>query len=243
VELRHRQLIAATLPLVGPEAVLSHDSAAILHGLPVWVDSLHRVHITHRCRRSGGHRARHLHQHPGPLTDIEIVVLDGWPTTSLVRTVADLARTVALDRAVAFADAGLRLGLPRRQLDQEVERAGRRHGIGQLRFVAGFADGRAESPGESFSRLSIHQVGLPPPEPQYQVIDPMTGLVVARCDFGWEEHRTVGVRRPRQVRPAAQALAGAWGGGLLKRWLGRTRFETSAVRWCAGPTQIYSDRG
>ncbi len=121
-----------------------------------------------------------------------MVSIDGWLATSLARTAADLARTVTLDRAVAFADAALRLGMPRSELDRQVQEAGGRHGIGQLRFVAAFADKRAESVGESRSRLVIHQVGLPPPEPQYEIVDPATGVILARCDFGWEEHRTVG---------------------------------------------------
>ncbi len=119
-------------------------------------------------------------------------MIDGQLTTSLARTVADLARTVPLNRAVAKADAGLRAGLARDLLDEEAHRSLRRRGAGQLRFIAGFADHRAESPGESFSRLVIHQVKLPPPQPQYEVVDPTTGEILARCDFGWEEHHTVG---------------------------------------------------
>ena len=192
VRRRHRQLIAATLPIVGPNAVLSHESAAVLHGLPTWPDTLRRVHATHRQRDSGGHRRTQWHLHPGPLADTDVVVLEQWAVTSLARTVADLGRTAALERAVAFADAAFRLGLPRWQLDREVERAGGRHGIGRLRFVASFADARAESVGESRSRLLLHQVGLPPPIPQYKITDPATGLLIARSDFGWEEQRTLG---------------------------------------------------
>jgi hypothetical protein len=189
---RHRQLIAATLPRLGSDAVLSHTSAAILHGLPLWPDSLLQLHVTVRTRSSGGRRTPQLHVHPGPLDDEDTVSLDGWPATSLARTAADLARTVSLDRAVAFADAALRLGLPRSELERHVHQADRRHGVGQLRFVTAFADQRAESVGESRSRLIIHQVGLPSPEPQYEIVDPATGVVLARCDFGWEEHRTLG---------------------------------------------------
>ncbi len=207
---RHRQLIAATAPLLGPQAVLSHESAAVLHGLPTWADALRRVHATDRERRSGGHRRSQLHRHPGPLNDREVVELDGWPVTSLARTAADLGRTVALDRAIAFVDAALRLGLPRWQLDVQVSRARGRHGIGQLRFAASFADARAESVGESRSRLLIHRVGLPPPVPQYEIVDPVTGSILARADFGWEEQRTLGeydglVKYGELVRPGQTA--------------------------------------
>lgn len=189
--LRHRQLIDGTVPRLAPAAVLSHRSAAILHGLPLWPETPPRVHIT-RKRSSGGRRSPHLWVHTGPLFAEDVTEIDGWLVTGLARTIADLGRTMPLDRALATADAGLRLGCPPLRLLQEVQRSERRRGARQVRFVAGFADGRAESPGESSSRLLIHQVNLPPPRLQYDVVDPTDGEVVARCDFGWEAQRTVG---------------------------------------------------
>ncbi|WP_375424270.1 hypothetical protein [uncultured Friedmanniella sp.] len=70
-------------------------------------------------------------------------------------------------------------------------RASGRPGVAAARRVVAFADPRSESPGESHSRVVLHAIGLPPSSLQYEVSDP-SGRVVARCDFGWEEHRTVG---------------------------------------------------
>jgi hypothetical protein len=57
-------------------------------------------------------------------------------------------------------------------------------------FPLNFADGRAESPGESRLRLRIHLQGLPEPEPQ-GVIRDRNGNVIARGDLVYAEHRTV----------------------------------------------------
>lgn len=52
----HRQLIDATLGQLDRGGVISHVSAAVLHGLPVWNDDLERVHLT-RSGPGGGNRA------------------------------------------------------------------------------------------------------------------------------------------------------------------------------------------
>jgi predicted transcriptional regulator of viral defense system len=44
-ENRHRQLVAATVPLLAGDACVSHQSAAVLHGLPAWPDLLSQVHV------------------------------------------------------------------------------------------------------------------------------------------------------------------------------------------------------
>ena len=54
-----------------------------------------------------------------------------------------------------------------------------------------FADPRSESVGESRSRVAIARAGLPVPRPQLDVVS-ADGVVVGRCDFGWEELGVVG---------------------------------------------------
>ena len=61
----------------------------------------------------------------------------------------------------------------------------------QARRVAAFLDPRSESVGESFSRVRCHELGLPVPDPQFDVFDDLD-LFVARTDFGWPELRTLG---------------------------------------------------
>lgn len=52
------------------------------------------------------------------------------------------------------------------------------------RWARGFADARSESPGESWSRVQIHDLGFEAPRLQREVQLPQG---VARVDFEWEE--------------------------------------------------------
>ena len=54
-----------------------------------------------------------------------------------------------------------------------------------------FADPRAESPGESFSRARFSEWGLPAPQLQKSFVDE-TGRILARVDFWWEQFSLVG---------------------------------------------------
>jgi hypothetical protein len=52
-------------------------------------------------------------------------------------------------------------------------------------------DPRSESPGESVSRVRLHEDGLPAPELQQDIYDE-NGRFIARVDFCWKERRTIG---------------------------------------------------
>jgi predicted transcriptional regulator of viral defense system len=49
---RHHLEVRAALARMSPDAVVSHVSAAVLHGLPVWAIRIDRVHAT-RTRQNG----------------------------------------------------------------------------------------------------------------------------------------------------------------------------------------------
>ena len=186
---RHRQLVEATWPLLGDGAVLSHVSAAVLHGLPVWNDRLTRVQVTRTDGR--GKRRGNVHVHVAPLLDEEVAEIAGLPVTSLGRTVVDLARVLPLGQAVAAGDAALRVGLCAGVLERDLGAAAGRPGVAAARRAVDLLDARSESPWESSSRVTLHQIGLPPTSLQHEVFDGR-GRLVARADFGWEEHRTLG---------------------------------------------------
>ena len=200
----HLRLLEATTRQNSPDAVVSHMSAAALHGLPVWRDGLSRVHLT-VSRAGNGKTRRYVHIHGLPIPDDEVVELGGFRVTSLARTVLDLGCQLDLWRAVAVGDAALRLQLNPEELIDVLGRASRRHGIRSARRAAALFDKRAESPQESRSRVIFHLNGLPKPEPQYIVLG-RNGEFVARVDFGWEDLRTVGefdgqVKYGRALRP------------------------------------------
>ena len=56
--------------------VVSHISAALLHGLPVWGVPLDLVHATRDRSSSGARRGARVHLHCAPLRPEEIVTVD-----------------------------------------------------------------------------------------------------------------------------------------------------------------------
>jgi hypothetical protein len=206
---RHVLNIRAALGELAGDAVVSHVSAAVLHGLRIWAVPLERVHVT-RPRRNGGRRGTFVHVHTAPLDPAEVVVVSGLPVTSLARTVADLARSLPFEQAVVLADSAMFYKRPDRiepaDLAQVLERAPRWPGSPAARRAIAFSNGLSESVGESRSRVAIAAAGLPPPVLQWEVRAAGAGAFVGRVDFGWPELRTVGefdglVKYGRTLRP------------------------------------------
>jgi hypothetical protein len=201
---QHYRLIRATAPQIQSGSVISHGSAAVLHRLPTWPAALDRVHVT-RDRGSGARRRAWVFVHGAGLPADDITVIDGIAVTSLSRTVLDLARTLPWEQAVAAGDRALALGLEPGTLVAGLGRMKRWPGACQARRVVEVLDPLSESPGESVSRVRCLEQGLPRPTLQYVVRD-RRGHDVARCDFAWEELRTVGefdgkVKYGRLLRP------------------------------------------
>ncbi|MGQ0573349.1 MAG: hypothetical protein ACT4RN_03985 [Pseudonocardia sp.] len=202
---RHALLVRATVARVAEDAVVSHVSAAVLHGLPVWNTALDRVHTT-RPKRSAGLRTGRLHVHAAPLEPDEIVDVDGMAVTSPLRTLLDLARTAGFEQAVVAADAALHRHLVTgSDLLAGVDRFAGWRGAPAARRVAAFADPRVESPGESRSRVAMARLGVAPPVLQWEVRGP-GGAVLGTADFGWPECGWAGefdglVKYGRLLRP------------------------------------------
>jgi hypothetical protein len=191
------------------DAVVSHVSAAVLHGLRIWAVPLDRVHVT-RARRNGGRCGALVHVHTAPLDPAEIVTIGGRLVTSLARTVADLARSLPFEQAVALADSAMfhkrKDPVDRADLVEALARAPRWPGNPAARRAIAFANGLSESVGESRSRIAIAAAGLPPPVLQWEVRAAGAGARIGRVDFGWPELRVVGefdglVKYGRTLRP------------------------------------------
>ncbi len=185
----HLRLLEATMPQCDPRTVVSHTSAAVVHGLPVWNEQLARIHVT-RDREGGGRTRRLVQVHGAALPAGDVVERSGLRVTSLARTVVDLGRTLPLAQAVAAGDAALGR-LDRTRIERALARQAGRTGIGRARRAVALLDPRSESAGESYSRVVLHLAGLPRPEPQYEVFG-ADGRLVGRCDFGWPECRVLG---------------------------------------------------
>jgi len=187
---RHLLLLRAAREHLVPEAVVSHVSAALLHGIELWRTPLDRVHVTRR-RAYGGRCGARVHVHVAPLEAEETTFLDGVLVTSAARTVVDIARTLPFEQAVVAADFALRTDLvDRDQLFEAAARVKGWPGAPAARRVVAFADGRSESVGESRSRVRLAAAGLLPDELQWQVIG-AGGRIVATTDFAWLGRRTV----------------------------------------------------
>src|SRR3954470_22442524 len=88
---RPRLLVRATVAALRRPAVVSHQSAAVLHGLPLWGVRLDRVHVTRRPP-AWNDASKVLVAHVGRLHDDEVELIDGVAVTDVVRTALDLAR-------------------------------------------------------------------------------------------------------------------------------------------------------
>ena len=186
----HRRLIEATVGQSGPGAVVSHVSAAVLNDVPVPYADLSKVHLT-RDREGGGRTRRWVQVHGARLLEQEVTTVDGIAVTTPARTFVDLARTLPTRTSVAAGDAILRSGVSLEVLQEAVERAARRHGIAAARRALRLLDARAESAGESVSRVLMAERGLPAPDPQL-VVRNDRGEFVARVDFAWPALGVIG---------------------------------------------------
>lgn len=114
----------------------------------------------------------------------EICVIDGLAVTTPLRTALDLGCRLSRRGALAALDGFMRVhGITREDMEAELPRYFRRRGVLQLRQLIPLADARAESPGESWTRLAIIDEGLPVPEPQVWVHD--GGIPVYRLDLAY----------------------------------------------------------
>ncbi len=186
----HLQLLEATAAQSSSDLVVSHASAAVLHGLPIGNDQLDRVHLT-QDRHGQGRIRRYVHVHGAALGADEVTEVKGFRVTALSRTVLDLSCALRPLLAVPIGDAALRAGMTTDELAQRLVESHRRHGIARARRTATMLDPRSESPGESMSRVVFAEHRVPLPTPQLEVLDGL-GRFVARSDFGWEEARTLG---------------------------------------------------
>ncbi|KOS57317.1 hypothetical protein [Rhodococcus rhodochrous] len=188
---RHLVRVRAAAAKLGPEAVVSHTSAAVVHGFALWRPDLTLVHVS-RNRRSGGRKTSQLHVHAAPFAQKDVEIVDGTAVTSAARTIVDTAHCLDADRAVLLGDSALRLRPEAHaELPAALTAAHTRTGIAAARRMCAFLDGRSESPGESISRLRIRAAGLPDPVLQFE-IRTAGGAFVARTDFFWQEFGIVG---------------------------------------------------
>lgn len=112
----------------------------------------------------------------------------GIDSTSLARTVVDIAREGTFAEAVVVADSAL-ASHPGLDLSAELLHCYAWRGYRRAASVVAFADQRSESPLESLARALWHVAGLS--EPEIQAVITAEGRFVARVDFLWRGARLV----------------------------------------------------
>lgn len=165
----------------GAQAVLSHQTATVLHGLPDWGLDLHRVHYTKESGRAGFREGAYRHHAQLPAEDRSI--RDALLVTSPARAVVEAACGASYEPAVALFDACVREGLATAdQIVEMAEKMKRWTGAPAARAAARFIDGRSESVGESRLRVFLANHHFPDPQLQAELHD-SAGHLVARVDF------------------------------------------------------------
>jgi Protein of unknown function (DUF559) len=163
------------------KAVVAGQSAAAVHGAQ-WIPADHRAELVwfeHRQAYSG------LRIRSDLLPSDEIEMIDGISVTTSARTAFDLGRRGTFPHALASVDALCNAtSLRPSTVSVLAENHPGSRGIVQLRQILDVADGGAESPQESLTRLLLLDAGLPRPTTQIEIRD-ATGKLFARGDMGW----------------------------------------------------------
>jgi hypothetical protein len=177
--------------------VLSHWSAAALHGLPILGPWPRAVHFT-VGRVSGGRSRRDVVKHALEVGSEDVVDVAGLTVTSLARTVLDMAvsagqltATMIVDRAL-LVDRFARVPplVVRDDLWGAFERRGNFRWALRAERAIGFGVTRSESPLESVSRANMRIVRCPMPELQVPFSD--EDGYIGDGDFYWRGLRMVG---------------------------------------------------
>ncbi|MFN8184974.1 MAG: hypothetical protein U0R23_11175 [Candidatus Nanopelagicales bacterium] len=143
----------AALAAVRAGAALAGPSAAFHWDLPL-IDVPEAIFLRGltRGRYAGGVRLIH--------GDAEYVLHDGALVTTPAWTVIDCARLLSRRDGLIIADAVLHEGLCTvGELRTTLEEAGPLHGISRARWVVANADPLSESPGETWTRMVVRDLG------------------------------------------------------------------------------------
>jgi hypothetical protein len=201
---RYRRLVIATAGAARHPLVVSHRAAAVMHRLPLLGPAPTLVEAA-TPERGGGRRTAHVLGHrAGPAPTVETI--DGVTCTSLLRTLIDVAVSQPLVRSVPMLDVALARGVGRSAMRMELEHVDPVRGRAKAEHAIAFADARSGSPGESVSRVRIHETGFVVPELQVR-FDRILGSF-ALVDFYWRGIRLIGEFDGRVKYSRSRELSG-----------------------------------
>jgi len=154
---RHLVQVRAALPDLPRGAVLSHDSAAALHGVPRLDRWPQRVHATVPDAVGDAHRVG-LTLHAGRVRS-DRRRYQGLPIADLADTVVALARRSDLSGAVVALDHAVRRGVTVTDLAALLD-DGPRWGAARATEALAVCDAAHESVGESYAAARFHELGI-----------------------------------------------------------------------------------
>jgi hypothetical protein len=171
----------------GPTAVLSHRSAAALHGIRP--DNRPKTDVTVPSPSARPRRGIAVHRST-TLTDADVTEIDGIPCTSLARTLLDLAEAVDERGVTKAIDQAEVLGIfDLRAVEEVLSRAAGRRGAGVLRRVLASYDGPTVTDGELEERFFMLCRAAGVPQPAVNEWIGLDGGVAYKVDFLWRRER------------------------------------------------------
>lgn len=181
---RHRLLTRAVLLTGRTGTVVTHLSAAVEWGAPVWDLPLDAAHTT-RTDAVAGRRRDDWVQHAGVLPDDHVTERNGVPVSSAARTCVEVTTVADVERSLVVVNGLLHAG---------TTTVGEFGAMAQdcrywpyslhTDLVLRLCTDRLESPGETRFDFFCWRQHLPRPEPQVTVYDER-GRRFARVDFAW----------------------------------------------------------
>ncbi len=239
--------VAALALVLGPDQIVCDRTAAWVHDIDVLTyGELDVLPPIETCVLPGGVPCKReaADGHTRDLSSGEIMTIGAIRVTTPLRTALDLGAILQRADALAALDAFRRRhGLTVHQLTIGCGRFRRRRGVIQLRELIVLSDPRSESFRESWTRLAIHDAGLPAPEPQVWI--QIDGIPTYRLDLayrrrriaveydGWEAHeRTPEQRKHDNARrkwlrdngwTVIVVRSGDFTGEALDRWITELR--------------------
>ena len=184
---RHLLRARAILRTARSHVALSHTTALLVMGVPVWDLPLGEVHLT-RLDGRAGRREAGVAQHRGRVIPGDVRASGELLITSPARTALDLTTIADVEHSLPVLDHLLHIkALTKGELRARSAEMNCWPGTLTTDLTIRLADGRSESVGESRASHLFWRGGLPRPQLQYEIVN-ARGELVARVDFAWPEY-------------------------------------------------------
>jgi very-short-patch-repair endonuclease len=199
---RKGHLMAAALAC-GPNAAVSHRSAALLHG--ILDDGRSQVDVIAPNRRGRAPQGIAAHR-DGTLTSADRLVIDGIPCTSLARTLLDIAATQSLNTlAFAVNQAEVEEVFDLGEVTELLKRSKGRRGVARLRLAIELHDPEEQETRRELEKKLLRlfkRAGFRPEVNGHLLVDGISMMP----DFMWRDARLIIEADSRRVHGTAAAF-------------------------------------